>query len=453
MRLFFWIVLIFPLIITSCSKDKTVAGGGTLPPKTLVANENILAKTLLYTEWSTVPATLSMTRSDMRNSLISDLASKCKNTLVSLQGMSDYDLAWSALMYKFLIDSGTKSASELKNMSLDDFRNTVISLNAAHTDNSVSKLQNYGNNLNLNITYSWWFYQNSSSRLMIDKFNDVSGSGPSFNKKDSRGSGMDVLRIVKADEDYTYLGIYHSMVSDGHFKLYLAGSKDLLTWTFISEMGDRAHQGDIEKWGNGYLVANEQDVVQGSNNVQIRYYASYSDLIANNPSFSKSVPQTFSTLAEGTPDIRKVEGDSPEASYILIGYHFYDHGIRDQQAFGILHNFTEWRTWIDEISNYNIQEMGYLGNIGARSGFIHAGNYVLQEAQLTSGDWSSWRLLFGNGAFYYTLHPATPSGSISFANPGIAQLNGANSFAVTSFLPSQGNQNGEPGELLYQVNF
>ena len=452
MRVILWFVLMLPLVCGSCSKDRSVAGNGTIPPKNLVANENILAKTLLYTEWSTVSAIMSMTRSEMRNTLITDLVSKCKNPLASLQAISDYDLAWSSLMYKFLLDSGTKSASDLQAMSLDDFRNTVISLNAAHTNYSVSKLQNYGNNLNLNIAYSWWFYQNSATKLMIEKFNNVRGSAPSFDKKDSRGSGMDVLRIVKADEDYTYLGISHSMVSDGHFKLYLAGSNDLLTWTFISEMGDRAHQGDIEKWGKGYLVANEQDVVQGSNNIQIRYYASYSDLIVNNPSFSKSLPQTFSTLAEGTPDIRKVEGDSPASSYLLIGYHFYDHGIRDQQAFGILHNFTEWRTWIDEISNYNIQEMGYLGNIGARSGFIHSGDYVLQEAQITSGDWSSWRLLFGNGAFYYTLHPATPLGSISFANPGIAQVNGVNSFAVTSFLPSQGNQSGEPGELLYKID-
>jgi hypothetical protein len=47
---------------------------------------------------------------------------------------------------------------------------------------------------------------------------------------------------------------------------------------------------------------------------------------------------------------------------------------------------------------------------------------------------------------------STPLGSTSFANPGIA-LVGPNKFAVTSFLPSQGNQNGETGELLYTVQF
>lgn len=445
-------VFLISSFISSCSKESMVTDTDISHTATLVKNENILAKTLLYTEWSTVPAIMSMPYADLRNTLISNLKSKCNNPIPSLQALKDYDLAWSSLMYKFLIDSGTKTESELSAMSLDDYRNTIISLNAGKTSYSVTILQGYANNKNLNIAYSWWFYQNGSTKLKIDKFNNITGSNPSFDKRDNRNVNMDVLRVVKADEAYTYLGVYHSMVSDGQFKLYLAGSNDLKSWTFIKELGDRAHQGEIKKWGTGYLVANEQDPTQGSNNVQIRYYSSYANLIANNPSNNKSISRSFSGLAEGTPDIRKVEGSNPSSSHILIGYHYYDNGIRDQQAIGILYNFTDWRAWKDEISNYNIQQMGYNGNIGGRSGFTHAGNYVLQEAQITSGDWSSWRLLFGDGAFYYTLNPATPLVSMSFANPGIAMTD-PNKFAVTSFLPSQGNNGGEKGELFYTVQF
>jgi hypothetical protein len=61
-------------------------------------------------------------------------------------------------------------------------------------------------------------------------------------------------------------------------------------------------------------------------------------------------------------------------------------------------------------------------------------------------------LLFGNGAFFYTLHPETSGGSISFANPGIAMIEPAK-FAVTSFMPSQGNNGSEKGELFYTVQF
>lgn len=446
-------VIAVSLLIIGCSKANTVNDNDTFHTASLVKNENILAKTLLYTGWSTVPAIMSMPYQDLRNSLISNLDNKCNNPLSSLQEMSDYELAWSSLMYKFLLDSETNTASELLAMSMVDYRNTIIALNASNTNYTKSRLQDFANNKNLNIAYGWWFRQNSLTKLKIDKFNNIAGSNPTFNMKDSQGKGMDVLRVVKADETYTWLGVYHSMVSDGHFKLYLAGSNDLKSWTYITELGDRAHQGDIKKWGSGYLVANEQDPTQGSNNVQVRYYSSFANLIVNNPSENKSISRSFSGLAEGTPDIRKVEGSNPSDSHILIGYHYYDNGIRDQQAFGILHNFSDWRTWKDEISNYNIQEMGYMGNIGGRSGFMHNGNYVLQEAQVTSGDWSSWCLLFGDGAFYYTLNTTTPLGSTSFANPGIALVSGTNTFAVTSFLPSQGNKNGETGELLYSVQF
>lgn len=445
-------MIALPLFIYSCSKD-SVPDKETSHIAALVKNENILAKTLLYTEWSTVPAIMSMPYADLRNSLISDLDSKCYNQLSSLQTMNDYDLAWSSLMYKFLLDSGTKTESELQAMSLDDYRNTIINLNVSNTGNSITQLQGYANNKNLNIAYRWWFYKNSPTKLKIDKFNNIAVSTPSFGKRDNRSVTMDVLRVVKADEAYTYLGVYHSMVSGSEFKLYLAGSNDLNSWTYITELGDRAHQGDIKKWGAGYLIANEQDTIQGSNNVQIRYYSSYANLIANNPSNTKSISRSFSSFAEGTPDIRKVEGDTPSASHIVIGYHYYDNGIRDQQAIGILYNFSDWRTWKDEVSNYNIQQMGYYGNIGGRSGFIHSGKYVLQEAQITSGDWSSWRLLFGDGAFYYTLNFTTPMGSTSFANPGIALVGGTNTFVVTSFMPSQGNQSGERGELLYTIQF
>jgi len=443
-------IVLLLFITASCSKAGKPKG--TSIPATLVTNENILAKTLLYTEWSTISEIVSMPYTELRNSLISDLGSKCNNSLSSLQAMSDYNLAWSSLMYKFLHDSETKTQSELQAMSLDDFRNTIINSNAENTSNTEAQLQSYTNNKNLNIAYQWWLTKNSSTKMIIDKLNNIAGSNPSFGMRDNRSVTMDVLRVVKADEAFIYLGVYHSMVSDNQFKLYLAGSNDLRSWTFITELGDRAHQGDIKKWNDGYLVVNERDTIQGSNNIQIRYYSSYAHLIANIPTIKKAISRTFSNFAEGTPDIRSVEGNSPSSSNIEIGYHFYDKGIRDQQAIGILHNFSEWRTWIDEISNYNIQQMGYYGNIGGRSGFNYLGNYVLQEAQKTSNDWSSWRLLFGDGAFYCTLNLRTPLGSTSFANPGIA-LVGTNKFAVTSFLPSQGNQNGEIGELLYTVQF
>lgn len=447
MRKLLFAVAAFVAILSGCSK-----GGSQEPVVRFTPDEDIMVKTLLFTEWSSVSAIMSMHYADFRSTLIARLAERSKNSPASLEAMSDVDLSWGAMMHKFLLDAGAYSATQLSGMTLADCRNALIELNAAKTGSPLSQFHGNNNARNLNAAYGWWFVQNSTTKQLIDKLNNVAGNTPAFDLKDSRGSGMDVLRIVRADEAYTYLGVYHSMVSSNRFKLFLAGSNDLKTWTYLAELGDRAHQGDIEKWGSGYLVANEQDTVAGSNNVQIRYYASYANLLANNPSYKRSFVRSFAPTAEGTPDIRKLEGSGPADSYILIGFHYYENTVRDQQAFGILKNFSEWRTWRDEVSNFNIKEMGYWGNIGARSGFTRSGSYVLQEAQLVSGDWSSWRFLFGNGAFYYTLHPATALGSTSFANPGIAPI-GPDKFAVTSFMPTQGNQAGERGELLYTVQF
>lgn len=419
---------------------------------TMSEDESILAKTFLYTGWLSVPDIMSKPYTDLRNNLITQVKERCKDPLSAIQSLNDDDLSWGALMFKFLKTTGRDSL-ELSNMTLDDYRNTIIVLNNQNKNISISTLQSYSNAKNLNIAYQWWFEQNKSIQSKIDQLSSITSTNAIFDMKDNQSIGMDVLRIVEADESsYKYLGVYHSQVSSNHFVLRLAGSNDLRTWHYITNLGDRSHQGDIKKWGNGYLVANEQDPVEGSNNIRVRFFSSYANLIANQAANDKSIPNTFSSLAEGTPDIRTIIGSDPATSHIVIGFHYYDNGVHDQNAIGILYHFSNWRAWKDVISNYNIQLMGYNGNIGGRSSFSSNGNYVLQEAQITSNDWSSWRFLLGDGAFYYTLHPNTPKGSTSFANQGITSI-GSDKFVVTSFMPTEGNQSGERGDLLYVVDF
>lgn len=417
-------------------------------------NESILAKTLLYTKWADVPSIMANSYNDLRNTVISNLDVKCNNSISSLQSMSDYDLAWAALMHKFLLDGAYRTSSQLQNMSLDDYRNTIISLNSTNSSFTLSQLQAFDNAKNLNVAYSWWFVRTgSATKAKIDALKNISGSSPRrFDSKDNRNIGMGCLSIVKADEVYTYLGVYHALITGNQFKLYLAGSNDLINWTYLAELGDRSHQGAINKWGTGYIVANEQDPTSGLNNVRVRYYASYNNLLANNASNSIVLSRNFSATAEGTPDIRTVIGSTPGSSHIVIGFHYYNNNVQDQTAIGILYNFTSWRAWKDEISNYNISQMGFNGNFGDRGSFTHNGDFVLQEAQITANDWSSWRMLFGDGAFYTNVSPTTPAGSISYANPSISAI-GTNNFVVTSFLPTEGNMNGERGELIYSVAF
>ena len=70
------------------------------------------------------------------------------------------------------------------------------------------------------------------------------------------------------------------------------------------------------------------------------------------------------------------------------------------------------------------------------------------EAQLEKQDFSKWRLLIGDCAFYTQLNLKTPKGATSFANPGITKI-GEEEFAITTFLPSEGNSYQERGELLF----
>ena len=467
-KLMMFLVVIFSL--TSCSKveedtlleNKTDqltftavsssdnSGGGD------ASDEGIIAKALYVNNWKSIIDLKNISHNDMRNSLIVALNNRSSESISFLQSKNDAELAWASLMYRFLKDAGIKTVNQLGAMSFDDFRNSIIGENGSKTTNSIPTLQGYDNKKNLNIAYKWWLATSNSTE--ISELEDATNNTKYFEVKDDEGKTMDVLRIVKTGETgqgtYAYLGVYHSsQVNPNSFQLRLAGSNDLQTWTFITSLGNRSHQGDIKKIWGGYLLANEEDPVEGSNNIRARYYSSYTNLITNTSANSYAFPRHYSPSANGTPDIREISGSSAGSSYILIGYHYYENSYVDQQGFGILKNFNDWRAWEDDIVNYNVIEMGFNGNLGGRSSFDHNGKKkVLLEAQKERLNWDDWRLLLGDGTFYSELDISTPLGSTSFANPGIVAL-GNGEFAVTSFLPSQGNQSGEIGTLLYKVQF
>lgn len=458
-----FLLLIACLLMSSCSdgffERKTLLEDGVVGKEELKgliqtsgANENILSKSLLLNKWRSAADLYSMSYNDMRNTIIVEMNNRTSDPVSLLQNLSDYDLAYVSLMYRFLFDSGTKSVVELASMSTEDFRNTLIVVNSNNTNYLIPDLQGFDNAKNLRIAYGWWLPLDLSDEIAA--LNTCNTGSTNFDLKDDQNRSIEVLRVVKANEtDYTYLGVYHGMVAPNHFKLYLAGSNDLKNWTYINSLGDRAHQGDIEKWGNGYILANEQDVIEGSNNIQVRYYSSYQDLKNNYASSSVSLPRLFAPSAEGTPDIRQISGTVPGNSRIYIGFHYFDNNNVDLQAFGVLNNFQNWRGWKDEIANYNVTEMGFTGNIGARSSFYSGDTQnVILEAQTQKNTWEGWRLLLGDGGFYTQLNPQTPKGSTSFANPGIADFGNGN-FGITSYLPTEGNQIGEIGQMLNVVSF
>ena len=446
-----YLQLFILLSMFSCCSGSEVDEATTTKPKK--NNPHIIASTILYTNWIPISNLASSSSVDLRFSLIDKLSALVKDTPAELDSLDDDNLSWSIILYKFLEDAKIKTTEQLLNTSLDDALKIIIAENARNTEKTESFFQSLDIKNNLHEAYEWWFRDSPKTKNIIENLNNITDSNPIYNLRDNKNNGMDVLRIIKADEEYKYLGVYHQLQSNtSNFKLYLAGSNDLEDWIQITELGERSHQGDIEKWNNGYIVANEQDIEHGSNNIRVRYYKSYSDLVINNAKNDLTIERKFAPTAEGTPDIRKITGNTPEDSHIVIGFHYYENITKDQLAFGVLKNFSEWSAWKDVISNYNINKMGYKGNIGGRKTFDYYGINFIQEAQITSNDWGGWRLLYGNGAFYYTLNPSTELHSTSFANPGVAKM-GDNEFVVTSYMHSDGNHKDERQELLYKVKF
>lgn len=231
----------------------------------------------------------------------------------------------------------------------------------------------------------------------------------------------------------------------------MAGSNDLFNWNHIIELDYDAHQGDIVKWNQGYLIAYEEDKTQGSNNIALRYYDDYQDLISNYTSYTKSINTSLHSFGvEGTPDIRNVSGSSPQNGNIQIGFHYYD-GDVDRLAMGVLKNGDYWKAWKDALSEYNFREMNFKGNIGSRKSFQYGNtDLLLQEARLIKGDWSTWKIMLGLNVFYTEVLISTPAGSTSFANPSIIQTEN-NKYAITLFLPTEGNATSENnGGVIYE---
>lgn len=415
-------------------------------------NESILVKTLLLNKWLSVPQIHKSSHNTLRHNLISEIVDRTAILEKKLIKLSDEGLSLIALTYSFFLKSEIKTAKTLKLMSRQDLLQILIQVNKEETSYSTSYLKDFSMEENLRIAYQWWLPQKNAS--LIIQINEIAIDKAFFQVKDNHQRATEVLKIVKADEDdFKYLGVYHSMVSKNHFKLYLAGSNDLKFWVRITSLGDRSHQGDIKKWGNGYLLVNEEDKKEGSNNIKVRFYESYKDLCTNQSKNNISLSRTFSSFAEGTPDIREIYGKTPEDSHLLFGFHYFNNKDVDYQAIGILKDFKYWKAWKDIITNKNIIEMGFKGNIGGRYSFNNLGQtYVLQEAQIKKNDFSTWRLLIGTDAHFTKLNIKTPKGSKSFANPSITEIeNGV--FVISTFLPTEGNIKLENGQLLYTFKY
>jgi len=180
---------------------------------------------------------------------------------------------------------------------------------------------------------------------------NVSGAtGKRYAVHDDAGHVMDTVKIIQ-DATGGYLAVSHHLAADGHFRVNLATSTDLLNWHWVRELAGSntgpASQPTIAQASNGgFVMAWEQEQPGGGNNhLAFRYFASRTDLLAGQVTRSFDAPRQLSSCAEGTPNIYEITlSPDIDHSTIDIGGHYWWNCDRDRQQRGQLTNFNSWST-------------------------------------------------------------------------------------------------------------
>ena len=411
-------------------------------------DRDLLISIILHSKWSDFNSIIKMSNNELKEFLNTELRKRTNETDYDLNSKTNLELSSFCLLYTFLKTAAIRTESELKDMSFLELRNSLIIENTKNLELNISTLQTLSTKKLVQLGYSWYLPKTYKSLINFDVLgNSTSLVRSKFKLKDDLERPMNVIKIVKTNEDvlnsFLYLGVYHVTISKDNFNLQLAGSNDLFNWSFITEIDQNAHQGDIVKWNDGYLIAYEEDKIQGANNIALKYYANYDHLISNHSTFEKHLNTSIHNFGvEGTPDIRHFTGKNPTNGSILIGFHYHN-GTIDKIAMGVLQNGNNWTTWKDSLAESNLRDMNFKGNIGSRKGFKYRGkSLTLQEARFVKNDWSSWKIMLGLNGYYSEVLISTPKKSTSFANPSIIEIEN-NKYVISLFVPTEGNHYSE----------
>ena len=288
-----------------------------------------------------------------------------------------------------------------------------------------------------------------------------------YGLKDSAGNSMDTLKVIEVPGQ-GYLGTYHTQVG-GVFRVKVATSPDLLTWTYRADLDDYASQPAIARVSDdSFVVAYEKGSggpvkctgTGGTGNecLHFRHYASLAALLSAQADREFKASRTLSNCAEGTPNINSVTlAPDIDHSTVSLGFHYFRNCDVDRQATGTLTNFSSWspedETHLNTLFEALTPDIG--GNVGDRDSLAwNGGRFNIHEAQWTKGDWASWRsYLYDYQQDKITqLAVKTHKGSTAFGNPSftlVSSPSGRPAIVVTYFIFSEGAASGEGGELLF----
>jgi len=303
---------------------------------------------------------------------------------------------------------------------------------------------------------------------LVSMLEDVpSATAYRYLTRDSVGNTMDTLKVIEGSPS-RYLGVYHTL-SGGVFRVKVATSTDLMSWTFRTDLDEYASQPTISRLSDGsFIVAYEKGSggtvkcdgmgVTGNECLYFRHYADEANLFSASFDREFKVTRTLSACAEGTPNVYSA-ALSPDIDHstIQIGFHYFRNCDVDRQARGTLTNFNSWTAQVETHVNDLFQawtpSLG--GNVGDREFAVFGGTpFALVEAQYTKADWASWRVFIHDqqSDSLAQLNVKTHKGSTAFGNPSVTMLtspNGRPAMFVTYFVFTQGSAPGEEGELVF----
>jgi hypothetical protein len=278
---------------------------------------------------------------------------------------------------------------------------------------------------------------------------DVEGATASrFDLTDDRGHGMGTAEIIWAPEADAFAAVsFDWSEATQAFRVNLATSTNLLTWSWQTELATLASQPSIARSSDGgYVVAWEQEP-DPIHNVIARY-ATWDDLLAGREAQRFDVPITTPACGEGTPSILSASSERVDMSF-----HYHRDCDFDREAAG----WTDWDSWTASTRpeiDAALEEQGVRGHIGDRDTITFDGHeLMLVEGQLVHEAFESWRIFLYDEATgdAEQIRFRTPGGSQGFSNPTatVVQVEGADALLVTLFVGGEVAGANEAGGLLY----
>lgn len=289
----------------------------------------------------------------------------------------------------------------------------------------------------------------------------TAATGYRYAIKDDQGHGMDAAKVIQVAETGEFAAVYHWWSeSQGQFHIALATSRNLLDWTWRVELAIGASQPAIKAASDGgYVMGWDLDA---DLHARLSYYATWDDILAARASKIFDAKRQLPGCAEGTVNLY-----SASSVKVDFGLHYYAGCESDRQARGTT-DWTSWKGTQQPLLDRAVLLQGYRGSIGDRDVIEFRGHeFTFLEAQFVQGDWRTFRVLLydeGTGAADSAAYPAfapeppsvhvfirTHRGSSSFTNPTVSEveINGQRAIVVGLFVPSEGAQAGEAGELLF----